>query len=115
LSADDSALLWSRFAESTFKHVAGEVTSEIYGCFRLRLERLRVEEEYLLQLKREAELERIRGPKPKWWVCPAGITIVTRTFSYVWVVELLFLRNRLRFVISWHQDSDCVIRALLIL
>ncbi|XP_076818952.1 uncharacterized protein LOC143464827 [Clavelina lepadiformis] len=34
---------------------------------RLRLERLRVEEEYLLQLKRESELERIRGPKPKWY------------------------------------------------
>nr|XP_002122315.1 uncharacterized protein LOC100177264 isoform X1 [Ciona intestinalis] len=34
---------------------------------KLRLERLRVEEEYLLQLKRESELERIRGPKPKWY------------------------------------------------
>jgi len=34
---------------------------------RLRLERLRVEEQYLLQLKRESELERIRGPKLKWY------------------------------------------------
>ncbi|XP_039267655.2 uncharacterized protein LOC120342753 [Styela clava] len=34
---------------------------------KLRLARLRVEEEYLLQLKRESELERVRGPKPKWY------------------------------------------------
>ncbi|XP_029434406.1 uncharacterized protein LOC115076736 isoform X2 [Rhinatrema bivittatum] len=32
---------------------------------RLRLERLRVEEELLLELKRQQELERTRGPKPK--------------------------------------------------
>ncbi|XP_019644165.1 PREDICTED: uncharacterized protein LOC109485161 isoform X2 [Branchiostoma belcheri] len=34
---------------------------------RLRLERLRIEEEHLLELKREEELERIRGPMPKWY------------------------------------------------
>ncbi|MEE6483952.1 hypothetical protein FKM82_013698 [Ascaphus truei] len=36
---------------------------------RLRLERLRVEEELLLELKRQQELERTRGPRPKWRVC----------------------------------------------
>ncbi|XP_054857706.1 uncharacterized protein LOC129344829 [Eublepharis macularius] len=34
---------------------------------RLRLERLRVEEAWLLELKRQQELERTRGPKPKWY------------------------------------------------
>ncbi|KAM3922783.1 uncharacterized protein RB166_011856 [Leptodactylus fuscus] len=34
---------------------------------RLRLERLRVEEELLLEIKRQQELERTRGPKPKWY------------------------------------------------
>ncbi|XP_063799087.1 uncharacterized protein LOC134966345 isoform X2 [Pseudophryne corroboree] len=34
---------------------------------RLRLERLRVEEELLLEIKRRQELERTRGPKPKWY------------------------------------------------
>ncbi|XP_056400252.1 uncharacterized protein LOC130294452 [Hyla sarda] len=34
---------------------------------RLRLERLRVEEELLLEIKRHQELERTRGPKPKWY------------------------------------------------
>uniref|UniRef100_H3BIR4 Uncharacterized protein n=1 Tax=Latimeria chalumnae TaxID=7897 RepID=H3BIR4_LATCH len=33
----------------------------------LRLQRLRVEEELLLELKRQQELERTRGPKPKWY------------------------------------------------
>ena len=33
---------------------------------RLRLERLQLEETKLLELKRIEELERIRGPKPKW-------------------------------------------------
>ncbi|KAJ6658815.1 hypothetical protein lerEdw1_019737 [Lerista edwardsae] len=33
---------------------------------RLRLERLRVEEAWLLELKRQQELERTRGPQPKW-------------------------------------------------
>ena len=35
---------------------------------RLRMQRLRMEEEHLLELKRVEELERIRGPKPKWFV-----------------------------------------------
>ncbi|XP_061457285.1 uncharacterized protein LOC133372540 isoform X2 [Rhineura floridana] len=34
---------------------------------RLRLEHLRVEEAWLLELKRQQELERTRGPKPKWY------------------------------------------------
>ncbi|XP_075695725.1 uncharacterized protein LOC142661906 [Rhinoderma darwinii] len=34
---------------------------------RLRLERFRVEEEMLLEIKRQQELERTRGPKPKWY------------------------------------------------
>ncbi|XP_075045890.1 uncharacterized protein LOC142106782 [Mixophyes fleayi] len=34
---------------------------------RLRLERLRVEEELLLEIKRRQELERTRGPRPKWY------------------------------------------------
>ncbi|KAF7239408.1 hypothetical protein EYD10_14021 [Varanus komodoensis] len=34
---------------------------------RLWLERLRVEEAWLLELKRQQELERTRGPKPKWY------------------------------------------------
>ncbi|KAM9115966.1 uncharacterized protein ACDP82_018162 [Pangshura tecta] len=33
----------------------------------LRLERLRLEAEWLLELKRQQELERTRGPKPKWY------------------------------------------------
>jgi len=35
---------------------------------RLRLEQLRVDEEHLLERKRQNELERIRGPQPKWSV-----------------------------------------------
>ena len=35
---------------------------------RLRLEQLRLDEEHLLERKRQHELERIRGPKPKWYV-----------------------------------------------
>ncbi|RUS69861.1 hypothetical protein EGW08_022376, partial [Elysia chlorotica] len=34
---------------------------------QLRLEKLRIEEMQYLELKRQAELERIRGPKPKWY------------------------------------------------
>ncbi|KAE8592951.1 hypothetical protein XENTR_v10018925 [Xenopus tropicalis] len=34
---------------------------------RLRLERLRVEEDLLLEIKRQQELERTRGPRPKWY------------------------------------------------
>ena len=35
---------------------------------RLRLEQLRLDEEHLLERKRQHELERIRGPQPKWYV-----------------------------------------------
>lgn len=39
-----------------------------YDCElnKLRMERLRIEEERLWELKRLAECEKIRGPKPKW-------------------------------------------------
>ncbi|CAH1799072.1 unnamed protein product [Owenia fusiformis] len=38
-----------------------------YELAKLRMDRLRLEEDHLLELKRQAELERIRGPKPKWY------------------------------------------------
>jgi len=40
-----------------------------YQCelAKLRKERLRIEEDRLLELKRHEELERIRGPKEKWY------------------------------------------------
>ncbi|XP_074162677.1 uncharacterized protein LOC141564274 isoform X2 [Sminthopsis crassicaudata] len=34
---------------------------------RLRLQRLRAEEEWILELKRQQELERTRGPRSKWY------------------------------------------------
>ncbi|XP_041354048.1 uncharacterized protein LOC121371890 isoform X2 [Gigantopelta aegis] len=34
---------------------------------RLRMQRLRLEEDRLLEMKRLEELERIRGPQPKWY------------------------------------------------
>ncbi|KAH9500205.1 hypothetical protein Btru_077474 [Bulinus truncatus] len=34
---------------------------------KLRMEKLRIEEQQYLELKRQAELEKIRGPKPKWY------------------------------------------------
>ncbi|XP_005090625.1 uncharacterized protein LOC101847628 [Aplysia californica] len=34
---------------------------------KLRMEKLRIEERQYLELKRQAELEKIRGPKPKWY------------------------------------------------
>ena len=34
---------------------------------RLRREKLKLEETYLLKMRCEAELERTRGPKPKWY------------------------------------------------
>ncbi|XP_066288651.1 cyclin-dependent kinase 12-like isoform X1 [Branchiostoma lanceolatum] len=55
---------------------------------RLRLERLRIEEEHLLELKREDELERIRGPMPKCWhgpnnlPSPAWYEMKTSQFHY---------------------------------
>ena len=32
----------------------------------LRLDRLKIEEDHLLEMKRLAEIERLRGPKSKW-------------------------------------------------
>ena len=37
---------------------------------RLRMERLRIEEAHILEVKRKEELERTRGPQPKWLVSP---------------------------------------------
>ncbi|XP_033099400.1 uncharacterized protein LOC117103044 isoform X1 [Anneissia japonica] len=37
-----------------------------YELAKLRMERLRLEEDTILESKRQKELERIRGPKPKW-------------------------------------------------
>ncbi|BFZ09958.1 hypothetical protein BsWGS_12997 [Bradybaena similaris] len=34
---------------------------------KLRMEKLRIEEKQYLEFKRQVELERIRGPKPKWY------------------------------------------------
>ncbi|XP_078001521.1 uncharacterized protein LOC144454002 [Glandiceps talaboti] len=38
-----------------------------YELAKLRMQKLRLEEEKLLELKRQVELERIRGPTPKWY------------------------------------------------
>ena len=37
---------------------------------RLRMERLRIEEVHILEVKQKEELERIHGPQPKWLVSP---------------------------------------------
>lgn len=39
-----------------------------YACdlASLRLDRLKIEEDHLLEMKRLAEIERLRGPKQKW-------------------------------------------------
>ena len=41
-------------------------TPNEYELAKLRMERLRLEEERILEMKRREELERIRGPTPKW-------------------------------------------------
>ncbi|XP_002734456.1 uncharacterized protein LOC100368071 [Saccoglossus kowalevskii] len=38
-----------------------------YELAKLRMQKLRLEEEKLLEVKRQLELERIRGPTPKWY------------------------------------------------
>nr|XP_054753178.1 uncharacterized protein LOC129258953 [Lytechinus pictus] len=38
-----------------------------YELSKLRMERLRIEEQRILETKRQEELERIRGPVPKWY------------------------------------------------
>ncbi|XP_022081940.1 uncharacterized protein LOC110974530 [Acanthaster planci] len=49
--------------------VDGTVTTSPYQyeLAQLKMERLRLEEQRLLESKRQEELERIRGPKPKWY------------------------------------------------
>ncbi|GFS12747.1 hypothetical protein ElyMa_004866400 [Elysia marginata] len=56
-------------AESPFMKTAYISFTSPYNdeLTQLRLDKLRLEEMQYLELKRQAELERIRGPKPKWY------------------------------------------------
>ncbi|XP_070615288.1 uncharacterized protein [Erythrolamprus reginae] len=54
-------------SESTMGRDLVEMSPYQKELTRLRLERLRVEESWLLELKRQQELERTRGPRPKWY------------------------------------------------
>ncbi|XP_034290771.1 uncharacterized protein LOC117675850 [Pantherophis guttatus] len=54
-------------SESTMGRDLIEMSPYQKELARLRLERLRVEEGWLLELKRQQELERTRGPRPKWY------------------------------------------------
>ncbi|XP_067947115.1 serine/arginine-rich splicing factor 4-like [Watersipora subatra] len=45
-------------------HMISPYASELAS---LRLSRLKIEEDHLLEAKRQAEVERLRGPKPKWY------------------------------------------------
>ncbi|XP_058016991.1 uncharacterized protein LOC131186979 isoform X1 [Ahaetulla prasina] len=54
-------------SESTMGRDLIEMSPYQRELARLRLERLRVEEGWLLELKRQQELERTRGPRPKWY------------------------------------------------
>ncbi|XP_062821849.1 uncharacterized protein LOC134294490 [Anolis carolinensis] len=54
-------------AESAIGNSLIETSPYRQELARLRLERLGVEEAWLLELKRQQELERTRGPKPKWY------------------------------------------------
>ncbi|XP_060615096.2 uncharacterized protein [Anolis sagrei] len=54
-------------AESAIGNSLIEMSPYQQELARLRLERLRVEEAWLLELRRRQELERTRGPKPKWY------------------------------------------------
>ncbi|XP_032087977.1 uncharacterized protein LOC116518584 [Thamnophis elegans] len=54
-------------SESTMGRDLIEMSPYQKELARLRLECLRVEEGWLLELKRQQELERTRGPRPKWY------------------------------------------------
>lgn len=41
----------------------------------LRLDRLKIEEEHLLEMKRLAEIERLRGPQPHWLVSHSRLIV----------------------------------------
>lgn len=53
-------------ASQAFLDQEGVATPFQYELAKLKMERLRLEEQRLLSLKRDSELERIRGPEPKW-------------------------------------------------
>lgn len=55
-------------ATQPFLDQAVVATPYQYELAKLKMERLRLEEQRLLKMKRENELERIRGPQPKWCV-----------------------------------------------
>ncbi|KAK2181473.1 hypothetical protein NP493_388g02043 [Ridgeia piscesae] len=52
------------------------------------MERLRIEEEHLLEVKRQEELERIRGPRPKWYM------MKSRDFNYELHKNTELLQNK---------------------
>ncbi|XP_025023487.1 uncharacterized protein LOC112540832 isoform X1 [Python bivittatus] len=54
-------------SESTMGRDLIEMSPYQKELAHLQLERLRVEEAWLLELKRQQELEQTRGPKPKWY------------------------------------------------
>ncbi|KAM3824203.1 uncharacterized protein M6D78_016697 isoform 3-T4 [Vipera latastei] len=54
-------------SESTVGRELIEMSPYQKELARLRLERLRVEEGWVLEVKRQQELERTRGPRPKWY------------------------------------------------
>ncbi|XP_071819969.1 uncharacterized protein [Apostichopus japonicus] len=54
-------------ATQPFLDQAVVATPYQYELAKLKMERLRLEEQRLLKMKRENELERIRGPQPKWY------------------------------------------------
>ncbi|KAL5011121.1 hypothetical protein ScPMuIL_013426 [Solemya velum] len=63
----DSLYLMSQEAPTTASAVGSVVSPYDTDLAVLRMQRLRIEEDRLLELKRREELERIRGPKPKWY------------------------------------------------
>lgn len=63
---------------------------------RLRYEKLKLEEAYLLKLKCEAELERTRGPKPKWY------ELKTRAFT----TEMEKYTNLMKRKNNWQELLD---------
>ncbi|KAM4651335.1 uncharacterized protein O3C94_013836 [Discoglossus pictus] len=71
ISAPSAEEISERFLQTLTEREVGisvlEASPYQQELARLRLERLRVEEELLLELKRQQELERTRGPKPKWY------------------------------------------------
>jgi hypothetical protein len=61
--------LTSSSSQTGFPAAAAALVASPYQVeiSRLRLDQLRIEEEHLLEQKRQSELERTRGPQPKWY------------------------------------------------